>query len=188
MGERSVSYATGPALRPGEPGAVIRAARGGGWELVNLIWGFAPTVPGGRPITYVGAEGRSFEMHSPEWRRCLIPASEFSVSSGRGKERRKWRVSLAVTEGLFYFAGIWRPAMRGWPPSYALVTIPAGPDVAPIQERQAAVIRREDRMGWLEYREPEAKLLAPLAKGSFWLEQPGLPGQQKQRSRRAHPR
>lgn len=162
--ERSVSYATGPALRPGEPGAVIRAARGGGWELVNLAWGLAPREPGGRPITYVRAEGRGFESH-----RCLIPASEFTVSSGRGAKRRKWRATLAVTNDLFYFAGLWRPAERGWPPSYALITIPAGPDIVPIQERQTAVIRRADRMEWLEHREAGAKLLAPLAKGSFWL-------------------
>lgn len=164
--ERSVSYATGPALRPGEPGAVIRAARGGGWELVNLAWGFAPSEPGGRPITYVRAEGRSFES-----RRCLIPASEFTVSSGHGATRRKWRATLAVTNDLFYFAGLWRPAERGWPPSYALITTPAGPDIVPVQERQAAVIRRADRLGWLEHRETEAKLLAPLPSGSLWLEQ-----------------
>lgn len=168
--DRSVSYATGPALRPGEPGAVIRAARGGGWELVNLVWGFAPREPGGQPITYVRAEGRSFDGNGSGGGRCLIPASEFTVSSGRGARRRKWRATLAVTNDLFYFAGLWRPVERGWPPSYALITIPAGPDIAPIQARQAAVIRREDRMGWLEHWEPEGKLLAPLARGSFWLE------------------
>ena len=91
MVERSVSYATGPALTPGEPGAVIRAERDGGYELVNLIWGFAPPEPGARPFTYVRSEGRSFDS-----RRCLIPASEFTVSNGQGKERRKWRATLAV--------------------------------------------------------------------------------------------
>lgn len=166
MVERHVSYATGPAFTPGEPGAVIRYGHDGEIEMVNLVWGFAPPEPRARPFTYVRSEGRSFGGC-----RCLIPASEFSVSNGQGKQRRKWRVSLAVTEGLFYLAGIWRPAEGDWPPSYALITIAAGPDIAPYQDRQVAAIRREDRMNWLDHMEPEAKLLAPLPKGSFWLEQ-----------------
>jgi putative SOS response-associated peptidase YedK len=119
----------------------------------------------GRPFLHLyRSEGRSFGS-----RRCLIPASEFTVSNGQGKQRRKWRVSLAVTEGLFYFAAIWRPAQRDWPPSYAMN--PAGPDVELYQDRQVAVIRREDRMNWVDHRKAEAKLLAPPPKGSFWLEQ-----------------
>jgi putative SOS response-associated peptidase YedK len=166
MAERHVSYATGPAGKSGEPGAVIRYGHDREIELVNLVWGFAPPEPGARPFTYIRSEGRSFGS-----RRCLIPASEFTVSNGQGTQRRKWRASLAVTEGLFYLAGIWRPAQGNWPPSYALITISAGPDVAPYQDRQAAVISREDRMNWLDQLEPQAKLLSPLPKGTFWLEQ-----------------
>ncbi len=165
MPDRSVSYATGPALTPGEPGAVIRHGHDGEIELVNLVWGFAPPKPGARPFTHIRSEAGHFGR-----RRCLIPASEFTVSSGLGDQRRKWRATLAVTEDLFYLAAIWRPSEGDWPPSYALITIPAGPDIAPYQDRQAAVIRRDDRMNWLDHLEPEAKLLGSLARGSFWLE------------------
>ena len=52
-----------------------------------------------------------------------------------------------------------------------MITIAAGTEIEPYQDRQVAVIRREDRMNWLDHMEPEAKLLAPLPKRSFWLEQ-----------------
>jgi putative SOS response-associated peptidase YedK len=169
--DKFVSYATGPACWPGEPGAVIRRGRDGEIEMVNLIWGFAPREAGGRAITHVRSEGRPFGS-----RRCLIPGSEFSVASGRGRARRKWRVTMTGRDGYFYFAGIWRPAEADWPPSYALLTVAAGPDIAPSQARQVAVIRREARMAWLDSLEPQAKLLAPLPKGSFSLEQIEGPG------------
>lgn len=166
MVDRYVSYKTGPALYPGEPGAVIRTGSDREAEMVNLAWGFAPKEPGERPLTYIRSEGRRFGN-----RRCLIPGSEFSVSNGKGKDRRKWRVTLAGSEDLFYFAGIWRPAEGDWPPSYAMLTIAAGPDVEPYQDRQVAIIRRTDVTAWLDHLEPEASLLAPPPKGTFWLEQ-----------------
>lgn len=166
MVDRFVSYVTGPSRDPGEPGAVIRYGSDGRIEMVNLGWGFRPSVPGERPFTYVRSEGRTFPSH-----RCLIPGAEFSVSNGAGKERRKWRVRLAGLDTHFYFAGIWRPAQGDWPPSYAMLTVPAGPDVDPYQDRHVAVIRRDDRMKWLDHQVPESELLHPFPKGSFWLEQ-----------------
>lgn len=166
MVDRFVSYRTGPAVVPGEPGAVIRKGGDGAVELVNLAWGLAPPAPGARPLTYIRSEGRRFGS-----RRCLVPGSEFTVSKGQGSGRRKWRVTLAGADGNFYFAGMWRPAERGWGASYALITIAAGPDLALHQERQVAIIRRERRMAWLDYRETEADLIAPSPRGTFRLEQ-----------------
>jgi len=40
-------YRTGPAVNVGDPGAVIRR-KGEVIEMVNLIWGFPPSEPGGR--------------------------------------------------------------------------------------------------------------------------------------------
>jgi putative SOS response-associated peptidase YedK len=164
--DRFVSYATGPAFHAGGPGAVIRRDRDGAIEMVNLIWGLAPREPGGRPLTHVRAERACFAR-----RRCLIPASRFSVASGRGAERRKWQVTLLGREDLFYLAAIWRPACRDWPASYALITTAAGGDVAPRHDRQVAVIRREARWAWLDHLKPQAELLAPHPKGTFALEQ-----------------
>jgi putative SOS response-associated peptidase YedK len=165
MTDRFVSYRTGPAVVAGEPGAVIRRTAGDVIEMVNLIWGLAPNARGGRPFTTVRAEGRYFGS-----RRCLIPASEFFVGKGRGEERRRWRFSM-VNGDFFYFAGIWRPAENGRAPSYAILTIAANADVAPYHDRQMAVIKRANRLAWLDHEIAESLLLAPLPGRSFMVEQ-----------------
>lgn len=105
----------------------------------------------------VRAEGRTFPSH-----RCLVPASEFRFRS-RGKG-----YSFALADGgWFYFAGIWRPATQEWPESYAILSTGAKPDVAPHQDRQMAVLRREQRMAWLDMTCAEIELLRPLPAGSF---------------------
>lgn len=165
MVDRFVSYATGPAATAGEPGAVIRYDRDGEMEMVNLIWGFAPSEPGKKPFTHVRSEGRRFGA-----RRCLIPASEFRLSKGEGKWRRRWRFTLP-NDDYFYFAGIWRPAEGDWPPSYAILTVEANPDVSPYKERQNAVILRKDRRAWIDHTLPQDELLKPLPKRTFRAEQ-----------------
>ena len=142
MTDRFVSYRTGPAVVAGEPGAVIRRTPGGVTEMVNLIWG----------------------------RRCLVPASEFFVGKGHGEERRRWRFS-SLDGDFFYFAGIWRPAEFGRAPSYAILTIAANDDVAPYHDRQMAVIRRADRLGWLDHEAAESAMLRPLPPRTFQVEQ-----------------
>jgi putative SOS response-associated peptidase YedK len=133
--------------------------------MVNLVWGFEPPEGADKPLTLLRSEGRRFGT-----RRCLIPASEFSVSNGQGKERRKWRATTVIGD-FFYFAGIWRRAHNDWPASYAILTIEANPDIAPYHDRQNAVIRRDDRMSWLDHLHPQEDLLKPLPAHSFHLEQ-----------------
>ena len=165
MNEMSaVANRTSPALRAGEPGAAIRRRRGE-IELVDLQWGLRPKEEGDRPFTVVRAEGRAFASH-----RCLLPASEFHVRH----DRELWRFTLA-DRGHFYFAGIWRPATRDWPESYAVLTTAANADVAPYRDRQMAVILRRDRMAWLDRSVPEDALLQPLPQGSFRGEADGVP-------------
>ena len=154
---------TGPAAVAGEPGAVIRRSRDG-IEMVNLVWGLAPAEEGGRPVTAIRAEGRRFPSG-----RCLVPASEFFTATGSGEERRRWRFSLGNGD-FFYFAGIWRPGTEHWPAAYAVLTIPANLDVLPYRARQMAVIRRADRMGWLNLTRPEEQLLKPLPHKSFRID------------------
>lgn len=142
----------------GQRRVVIRR-NGGDLEMVELPWGLQPREPGGRVFTVIRAEGRTFPDH-----RCLVPASEFRHRS-RGKH---YAFSLADSDW-FYFAGIWRPATRGWPETYAILTIEANADVAPFHDRQMAVIRREQRMAWLDRTQREEKLLRPLPVGTFKL-------------------
>lgn len=126
-------------------------------EMVELPWGLQPCEDGGRPFTVVRAEGRTFPTH-----RCLVPASEF-----RQRSHDK-HYSFSLTDGdWFYFAGIWRPASRQWPESYAILTTTANDDVSPHHDRQMAVLRRDQRMDWLDLTVPENELLRPLPTGSF---------------------
>jgi putative SOS response-associated peptidase YedK len=131
-----------------------------GVEMVELPWGLRPTERGRRPFNLVRAEGRTFSSH-----RCLVPASEFRLTH-RGR-----RLKFSLADGdWFYFAGIWRPASDGWPEAYAVVTIEANGDIAPYHDRQMAVLRRRQRMDWLDLSRPEQELLQPLPIGAFRIE------------------
>ena len=131
-----------------------------GVEMVELPWGLRPKEPGNLPFMLAQAEGRKFPSH-----RCLVPASEFLI----GRHGRRYRFSLADGDW-FYFAGIWRPASEGWPEAYAILTIKANADVARYQDRQMAVLRRRQRMDWLDSSRPEHELLQPLPVGAFQIE------------------
>jgi putative SOS response-associated peptidase YedK len=136
---------------------IIVRRDGGDVEMVELPWGLQPREPGGRPFTVVRSEGRIFPSH-----RCLVPASEFRHRS-QGKH---YSFALACGDW-FYFAGIWRPATRDWPEAYAILTTAANDDVLPYHDRQMAVLRREQRMAWLDLTCPEDELLRPLPTGSY---------------------
>lgn len=129
-------------------------------ELVDLRWGLEPREPGAAPWRFVRVEGREFPTH-----RCLIPASEFHIRRGD----REYRVTLD-DGNWFYLAGVWQPATDGWPGSFAVITVPANPEVARYQSRQGAVIRRNRHMAWLELTQPEAEQLQALPRRSFVVE------------------
>ncbi|MGE0767954.1 MAG: SOS response-associated peptidase family protein [Hyphomicrobiaceae bacterium] len=140
---------------------VIIRRDGSGVEMVELTWGLQPRELDGRPFTVVRSEGRTFPTF-----RCLIPASEFRHRS-QGKH---YRFMLADGDW-FYFAGIWRPATRSWPESYAILTVEANDDIAPYHDRQMAVLRRDERMAWLDLTRPESQLLRPLPKATYRIEE-----------------
>jgi putative SOS response-associated peptidase YedK len=140
----------------GQRRVVIRRSRAD-VEMVELPWGLQPSERGGRPFTVIRAEGRTFPSH-----RCLVPASEF-----RHRSRGKYYGFTFPDGDWFYFAGIWRRATRDWPEAYAILTIAANADVAPFHDRQMAVVRRDERMAWLDQTCPEHEVLRPLPPGSF---------------------
>jgi putative SOS response-associated peptidase YedK len=131
-----------------------------GAEIVELPWGLRPKEPGGRPFTLVRSEGRKFPSH-----RCLVPASEFRLTRGG----RRYKFSLADCDW-FYFAGIWQPASADWPEAYAVLTVEANADVAPYHDRQMVVLRRKQRMEWLDLSRPENELLRPPPARTFRVE------------------
>jgi putative SOS response-associated peptidase YedK len=52
-------------------------------------------------------------------------------------------------------------------------------DVAPYHDRQMAVLRRRQRMDWLDLSRPEHELLRPLPVGAFRIERAITPQAQK---------
>jgi putative SOS response-associated peptidase YedK len=136
---------------------VIIRRDGGDVEMVELPWGLQPRESGGRPCTVVRAEGHVFPDH-----RCLVPASEF-----RHRSQGKHYSFALAGDDFFYFAGIWRPATRDWPEAYAILTTVANDDVAPYHDRQMAVLRRDQRLAWIDHAVPEEVLLRPQPANSF---------------------
>jgi putative SOS response-associated peptidase YedK len=124
-------------------------------EMVELPCGLRPSAANGNAFRFVRTEGRYFPSH-----RCLIPASEFHVA----RDDRRYRFSLADKDW-FYLAGVWRPAVEGWPECYAILTVTANTEVARYQHRQGAVLLRRQRMDWLDATAPEAEILQPLPAG-----------------------
>src|SRR5438046_545984 len=47
----------------------------------------------------------------------------------------------------------------------------AAPNLAPIHDRQMAILNRDDWSAWLDLTRPEAALLKPLPEGSLKIEQ-----------------
>lgn len=132
-----------------------------GVELVELRWGFDPGRPKAGPIINFRSEGRRFPKG-----RCLVPASHFFEFRGKKAPKEKWKFTFAG-EDWFCFAGLWRPATATVGESFTLLTTAPGPDVAPIHDRQAVVLRKSDWLPWLDGTTEEGAFLRPLPAGSF---------------------
>jgi hypothetical protein len=59
-------------------------------------------------------------------------------------------VAFGQGEAVGLALAIWRPANLDWPEAYAILTVETNPDVAPYHDRQMAVLRREQRLAWLD--------------------------------------
>jgi putative SOS response-associated peptidase YedK len=88
-------------------------------------------------------------MRSPVLR--VAPGIRAHVAQGG----RRYRFALADGDW-FYLAGIWQPGGQDWPESYAILTVAANPEVVRYQERQGAVLLRQQRMDWLDAMNPKA--------------------------------
>jgi putative SOS response-associated peptidase YedK len=129
-------------------------------EMVEAVWGSDPRFSDGINYRFVRSEGRAFPN-----RRCLIPASEFRMGTGDNR----YRVTLD-SGNFFYLAAIWDPPLADWPLSYRILTIPAGPDVIPYQQRHGVIIHRRDVMHWLDGTQPTEVLFEEPARHTFFVE------------------
>jgi putative SOS response-associated peptidase YedK len=129
-----------------------------------MVW--APRDRSKKPIFNFRSEGRKFSNSS----RCLIPASHFyeftAPKDTKQKRKDKWRFTLAGSDW-FCIAGLVRPDALDSSPCFTMLTTKPGPDVAPIHDRQVAVLDRDDWRAWLDLTDPEDQLLRPLSANSL---------------------
>jgi len=155
------------ALRP-----IIRKKPDGSGkqELVNAHWGSNPRFSDGIEYRFVRSEGKAFPSH-----RCLVPVSDFRMKVGS----KDYRVTRDDGNH-FYLAGVWEPALAGWPLAFKIITVAANPDVERYQDRHGAMIERRQVMDWLGSKIPVDELLVTPPAHVFRVEEVGArrPAQQ----------
>lgn len=160
-----------PNLQPREiaitdPGAIVRASAGGGFELVVRRWSWP--VPGGKPVFNFRSDGREFGS-----RRCLIVADGFfeftKPEDPKAKRKHKWRFTLNGAD-TFGIAGLWRtdPSVGE---AWTMLTTEPGADVKPYHNRQIVVLQPGDFGRWLDVSVPAAEVCRPLPAGSLKVQQ-----------------
>lgn len=130
-------------------------------ELVNAHWGTDPRFSDGIEYRFVRSEGKPF----PD-RRCLVPVSDFRMKVGA----KNYRVTREDGNH-FYLAGVWEPAMAGWPLAFKVITVAANPDVERYQERHGAMIERRQVMDWLAAKAPVEDMLTTPPAHVFLVEE-----------------
>ncbi len=152
------------SLWPTDRAPVIRATSPGSVELVRMRWGFAPPGPKAGPIINFRSENRTF-THG----RCLAPADCFFEYTGSRAPKTRWRISSS-DGSWFALAALWRRGSTDDPDSFSLLTTAPGPDIAPIHNRQVAIIHKSLWRDWLDPAIPSCKLLHPSPAGSLKVE------------------
>jgi len=130
-------------------------------EMVEATWGSDPRFGGGASYRFVRSESQAFPSQ-----RCLIAASEFQMTIGE----KRYCVTLDGGN-FFYLAGVWEPAMADWPLSYRIITVEANREVGRYQDRHGAIIQRRQVMDWLDFKQPEAEILATPPSHTFVVEE-----------------
>jgi putative SOS response-associated peptidase YedK len=142
---------------------IVRSVEGetGVGELVNRRWSWPS--PQGKPVYNFRSEGREFATN-----RCLILADGFYefTKPAEPKQKRldKWLFTMR-DHPWFCIAGIWRDSPAG--EAFTMLTMDAGPDVAPYHHRQIIPLARHQWADWLDPAVPAADVLRWLPEGSL---------------------
>lgn len=151
---------------------IVRGVDGerGAGELVNRRWSWPS--PQGKPVYNFRVEGRDFTSH-----RCLIVADGFyeftDPADPKQKRLDKWLFTMR-DHPWFCIAGIWRKSPAG--EAFTMLTMDAGPDVAPYHPRQIVPLVRDQWADWLDPAVPAGDVLRWLPQGSLPVVQVyGLP-------------
>jgi len=144
----------------------VEGRRGVG-ALVNRRWSW-PGPGGGKPVYNYRAEGREFAS-----KRCLILADGFyeftKAEDPKQKRQNKWLFTLRDHEW-FAIAGIWRRHETAGE-AFTMLTLDAGPDVAPYHHRQIIPLPRDRWADWLDPGVPAPEVLGVLPAGSLEVRQ-----------------
>ncbi|HEX2814605.1 MAG TPA: hypothetical protein VHO04_18155 [Sphingopyxis sp.] len=130
---------------------------------VELHWGLPSRDPDIFQIPLLKSETAIID------RPCLLLATEFGLVK-RGKT--VYAASLVTDEPFFCIAAVWRPGGRDWPDSFAALTVPAYPDLAPHKDRHVAVVHPDDWFDWLMRACDPLDMLRPFPKDSFLIMPP----------------
>ncbi|MBV1687824.1 SOS response-associated peptidase [Novosphingobium sp. G106] len=139
----------------------IAGERGAG-ELVNRRWSWPG--PRGKPVFNFRSDGREFASH-----RCLIVCDGFYETTDpvipKQKRLDKWLFTLKDHDW-FCMAGVWREH-EGVGEAFSLLTMDAGPDIAPYHDRQIIPLTRDLWADWLDPSVPAGEVLRHLPAGSL---------------------
>lgn len=171
------------SIRPTERVPVVRNSQSGGREMAMVRWGFV--LPQGdkapKPVTNARSDKVNvspFWRNSFESRRCLVPVTAFGEWTQSAPKILHWFRLKKAEEGLFAFAGLWRPwqgELRGERvqlETMAFLTTEPNADVRPIHPKSMPVILRPEQYdAWLNGTPKEAlELAGPLEDGALEVE------------------
>ena len=145
---------------------IVRISEGAALgELVNRRWSWPG--PTGKPVYNFRSEGRDFSSH-----RCLVLCDgfyEFTNPADKAQKRLdKWLFTMK-DHRWFGMAGIWREYKDG--EAFTLLTMDAGPDIAPYHHRQIIPLAREQWADWLDPKVPAQTVLQYLPAGMLSITQ-----------------
>ncbi|GFZ93951.1 SOS response-associated peptidase [Sphingobium fuliginis] len=150
-------------IRMTDMASIVRSVEGerGVGDLVNRRWSWLS--PKGKPVYNFRSEGRAFTSH-----RCLILADGFyeftDPADPKQKRLDKWLFTMA-DHPWFCIAGIWRDSPVG--EAFTMLTMDAGPDVAPYHHRQIIPLARDQWADWLDATVSAEEVLRWLPPGSL---------------------
>lgn len=162
-------------VAPGQDAPVVAQDRGGR-RMGLMRWGLVPAWADDPSTGFINARAESV-TRTPSFRdafrrrRCLIPSDGFY--EWRRDGRTKVPFHFRPEAGLVSFAGIWerwsRPG-RETRYGFAILTVAANEDVAPVHHRMPLVVTPGERAVWLDSATPADVLEAlavPSPPGSF---------------------
>jgi putative SOS response-associated peptidase YedK len=173
-----------PELRPTDPHPVLRPLDAAdpiaGLEAKVMRWDLVPGAFRGplKSKTFLTTNARSESVSTTSAfrdafarRRCLVPADGFFEWTGQKGRKTKWLITVAG-ERCFCFAGLWDHAQTADGPvdSFTILTTAAGPDMAPIHDRQPLILARERWRAWLDLDGDPTPLYGPGPLGTLKAE------------------